>query len=65
LVNVEFTYSAAPGPRTAALPRWLTSKRPTGGARRGVLSDGAFVRDRHQPAGELGEAGAELTMSFL
>ena len=29
LVSAELTYSAAPGPRTDALPRWLTSKRPT------------------------------------
>jgi len=28
-VSAEFTYSAAPGPRTSALPRWLTSNRPT------------------------------------
>ena len=29
LVSVELTYSAAPEPRTDALPRWLTSNRPT------------------------------------
>ena len=29
LESVAFTKSAAPGPRTSALPRWLTSKRPT------------------------------------
>ncbi len=29
LVRVALTYSAAPGPRTTALPRWLTSKSPT------------------------------------
>src|ERR1700738_193769 len=29
LVSAELTNSAAPGPRTNALPRWLTSNRPT------------------------------------
>src|SRR4051794_26160305 len=29
LVSVAFTNAAAPGPRTVALPRWLTSKMPT------------------------------------
>ncbi len=29
LVSAELTNRAAPGPRTSALPRWLTSKRPT------------------------------------
>ncbi|COX88913.1 Uncharacterised protein [Mycobacterium tuberculosis] len=29
LVSAELTNCAAPGPRTSALPRWLTSKRPT------------------------------------
>ena len=28
-MSAELTYSAAPGPLTSALPRWLTSKRPT------------------------------------
>src|SRR5690606_8019828 len=28
-VSVASTYAEAPGPRTAALPRWLTSKTPT------------------------------------
>src|SRR5271155_1349778 len=29
LVSAELTNCAAPGPRTNALPRWLTSNRPT------------------------------------
>src|SRR5690349_12589528 len=29
LVRDALTYAAAPGPRTTALPRWLTSKTPT------------------------------------
>src|ERR1700754_3539825 len=29
LVSAELTYSAAPAPRTSALPRWLTSNSPT------------------------------------
>ncbi len=29
LLSVALTYAAAPGPRTIALPRWLTSKMPT------------------------------------
>ena len=40
-------------------------EKPDGVARRGVLGDRARVRDRHQPAAELGEAGAELAMTFL
>ena len=35
------------------------------GARRGVFADRAGVRHRHQPAGELRETRAELTMAFL
>ena len=47
------------------LPEVADVEKADGGAGCRVLADGARVGNRHQPAGELGEAGAELTVPIL
>ena len=61
LLRQALTKSAAPGPVTRALPRCDTSKTPTAVAHRGVLLEhpAAGVLQRHLPAPEGGELGAE------
>ena len=65
LVSAELTNSAAPGPRTRRLAEVADVEQPDGVAGRGVLADRARVRDRHQPAAELGEARAEFAVAVL
>ena len=64
-MSAELTYSAAPGPRTSALPRWLTSNSPTV-VRVAVcsLTVPAYDTGISQPR-ELRETRAELAMAFL
>ena len=67
LVRQALTKSAAPGPVTDALPRWLTSKMPTALTHGGVLADdsAAGVLDRHLPAPEVGHLGAEADVALV
>ena len=60
LVRQEFTYAAAPGPRTTPLPRWLTSKIADPLAYGGMLLEHspAGILDRHLPPAEVGHLGA-------
>ena len=53
------------GPAHQRLAEVADVEKADGVARRGVLADRARVRDRHQPAAELGETRAELAMTFL
>ncbi len=54
-----------PGPAHRGLAEVADVEKADGGSGCGVLADRARVGDRHQPAGELGEAGAELTVPVL
>ena len=66
LVSVALTWAAAPGPGPWPCPRWLTSKMPDGLADRLVLLERAGgVLQRHLPAPELGELGAECDVPVV
>ena len=60
-MSTESRNAAAPGPVTDALPRCETSKTPTRSRTARVLGDDAAagVLQRHRPAAEVAELGAE------
>ena len=61
-MSAELTYAAARGPRTERLAEVADVEQSDGRAGGVVLGDRAGVGDRHQPAAELGERGAELAV---